>query len=62
MWDIIVLYLRCKRWGCLPYPGALVDQPADVMEYFDIIDIEKDEMDRIDQAQQKANARQRGFK
>lgn len=30
-------YLKYEQFGILPYPGSLYDQPAKIMEIFDII-------------------------
>lgn len=34
----MLLFQRCRERGCLPYPGALMNQPDAVMRDFDAVD------------------------
>jgi hypothetical protein len=51
---IIKLYSRCLRYSVLPYYGGIMDQPAWIMELFDVItgkkeSYEKEQSERIEQ-------------
>jgi hypothetical protein len=47
---IICLYNDSEKFKTLPYPGSLLEQPYDIMEYFKVIKrvIEKHRQDEID--------------
>lgn len=36
--SLLTLHGRCKRFRALPFPGSVMDQPALVMDLFDVID------------------------
>lgn len=29
----------CRRFGCLPYPGSLMDQPAGIVRMISVFDL-----------------------
>jgi hypothetical protein len=37
---IITLYQRCEKRNVLPNAGGILEQPEDIMNYFDVIDEE----------------------
>jgi len=39
-WAVVTLYNRCQARGALPYPGGILDQPENLMRFFDVIDNE----------------------
>ena len=47
-----------KRWGSLPHPGAILDQPEKLMQALEVVDeafADERQRDRdIDEARQKA--------
>lgn len=36
--EILATFFRCRSNKCLPHEGGLLDQPAWLMDYFDVID------------------------
>jgi hypothetical protein len=50
----LALYIKCKKWNTLPYPGGYMSQPADLIEAFDIIE---HEFDKVEQENERARKR-----
>ena len=40
---VLRLYFRCVNLKSLPYDGGVMDQPAWIMDLFDVIDEQKDQ-------------------
>lgn len=49
---VITTYTAYKQSGILPFPGCFIDQPAKIIEIFNLLDA------LVDEAQQRANKEQ----
>lgn len=58
VFEYIEMYFNYQR-GILPYPGALSEQPAKIMEIFAIIGQKRDEIARENAEKQKAAEKRR---
>ena len=56
---LITLFGEYNKYGTLPFPGALADQPAYIMEVFQILKSLKLEKDAEDAAKQEKQNRRR---
>lgn len=41
--SIMRLFMRCRAWNVLPYPGGLTEQPEHIMRMFDVLDRVREE-------------------
>lgn len=54
--EVLVLYQRCRRRQQLPVSGGVMDQPEELMAYFDAIDAAVSEFEQQQQEDARRNA------
>jgi hypothetical protein len=59
---VMGLYGRCKTNGCLPFPGALVEQPECIMDLFEEIEAAKARAARKKRVDMEFSLEHRRFK
>lgn len=57
---VVTLYFAYKNSGILPFPGSLVDQPAKIVEIFNLLDALSDEAQRRAAKEQERLNKQNG--
>ena len=51
------MFFMCEKFGCLPYPGSLLEQDNKVMEAFELINFEvhKHENEEMEKSKKEMN-------